>query len=1076
MENLPVSKAKIRIPLRRRELVSRTRLMELLYEQFERKLLLIDAPPGYGKTSLLIDMANNSDIPVCWLSLDALDREPQRFLVYLISAIAEKFPDFGRDSFAALENMTSFEQDGERLLVTISNEIAARINDHFYLVLDDFHLVDDVLIIRQIVSRFLHLAGENVHLIVATRNLPDLPDTPLMIVRNQVGGLGFEELSFRSEEIQQLFLQNKGQELSAEDAEALVKETEGWIAAIHLTGGRPGQLPQLHPLRSTRELFGFFSREVLGRQSEEMRRFLMMTSFLDTFDVPLCVEVLAPLLTDTELDWPSLFSAAQNNNLYSVPLGDDGRWMRYHHLFQHFLKSKLQYDEPALAWHIQQNLARAYEKSQSWEEALQVYATLDDHENLVRVLGQAGQIFIRKGRILTLTSWLERLPTRLVYSQPELMSLQGAVLVVRGDLHQALDLFNRAETRQQEARDFPGLMLTLVRRASANHHLGRYDSVLEDADRALQVTIETPQDLTPRVAFAEAQRFKGLAYLGLGRLQEALFWLKEALQSWKELGSASNISVIETELGVVSRRLGDTEAAARYYASALKAWENAGNSGWKARLLNNLALLYHLTGRLEDAYPLLQKALKSAEQGGYVRFQTNALISLGDILTDLQDLETARGYYEQALTLATNLGDSPLIFYASLGEARLHRLAGEVSKSMEDLRLIEASQITIGLYERVLFNLEQGCGLLERGEPAQAIQLFTETLNLMGTGASQEKSALQLWLASAWFEDDPEAAVGKLGGLLPSEKEWQKPTPIMIHAGRAGLWLESKGYYPFQDQTLNRFFDQAAQIRLQMPAVYNRIRKDSQQTPLQAPTLEINTFGPLQVKVDGRLVGIPEWQTREARDMFVFLLQSRPMTKEQIGLEFWPDISAARLKMRFKVNMYRIRHALGQEIVLFDGENYFFNRTMNYWWDREAFDQTLDAAIKSKSRREKSERLQKALRLVKGLYLEDIDAAWAVHEQSRYKEIVIRKHIELAEIKFAEGDYQACMDTARQALAFDHILEAAHRLIIQAYAALHDPAGMARQYELYRQELDDELGMLPSSEIIALYEALLREV
>src|SRR5512146_3277355 len=111
---LPISKIKVRTPHRRRELITRARLIDAIYEQLEKRLLLIVAPAGYGKTSLLVDLAQQSELPVGWLSLDSLDQEPQRFLRYLIAAIAEQFPSFGCDSLAALQSMTSFEQDEER--------------------------------------------------------------------------------------------------------------------------------------------------------------------------------------------------------------------------------------------------------------------------------------------------------------------------------------------------------------------------------------------------------------------------------------------------------------------------------------------------------------------------------------------------------------------------------------------------------------------------------------------------------------------------------------------------------------------------------------------------------------------------------------------------------------------------------------------------------------------------------------------------------------------------------------------------------------------------------------------------
>ncbi len=254
---IPISRNKIIVPPWRRELITRPRLIDALYDQMEKRVLIVVAPAGYGKTSLLVDLARQTELAVCWLSLDTLDQEPQRFLGYLIAAIAERFPKFGRDSLAALESMSSVEQDAERLIVTITNEINDRINEHFLLILDDYHLVGDNPFMGHTISRFLQLAGENVHLILSSRTLPDLPDSPLLVARNQVGGLTFENLSFLPEEIQKLFEQNNGIALSRSDADTLLLQTEGWIAAIHLSNGRPETLPRLHPLEIDPGAFRF---------------------------------------------------------------------------------------------------------------------------------------------------------------------------------------------------------------------------------------------------------------------------------------------------------------------------------------------------------------------------------------------------------------------------------------------------------------------------------------------------------------------------------------------------------------------------------------------------------------------------------------------------------------------------------------------------------------------------------------------------------------------------------------------------------------------------------------------------
>jgi two-component SAPR family response regulator len=339
-----------------------------------------------------------------------------------------------------------------------------------------------------------------------------------------------------------------------------------------------------------------------------------------------------------------------------------------------------------------------------------------------------------------------------------------------------------------------------------------------------------------------------------------------------------------------------------------------------------------------------------------------------------------------------------------------------------------------------------------------------------------EQSVAQLWLEVAASVQDLDGATDRLKELLPPRRDWQKPTPQMIHAGRAARWLKKRAGFLLKAPLLKFFFEEAERIRESLPDLRRNLRNADENLPSLAPRLEISSFGEIVVRHNQRVVEVSDWQTREARDLFLFLLQSPALTKEQIALVFWPDISPARLKMRFKINIYRVRQAIGPDVIVFEDERYHFNRMINYTWDREEFDKLFEKLNQSVERPEKRKLLEEAVGFLKGDYLADLDADWVILDRLKYQEIYRYLMLELAMLYLKEGQAHNCLNIARRVLLSDPLLESAHRLIIQAYASLHDPASMTLQYRQYQQTLENELGLEPSLEISALYEQLMATI
>ena len=1073
-DQIPVSKIKISQPRRRPEIVARQRLVETLYDQLDKKLILVVAPAGYGKTSLLIDLAANSDLPVCWLSLDSLDQEPQRFLAYIISSIRQSFPDFGKESTAALKSLASFEKDSERLLIALTNEITSRIHEHFLLILDDYHMVDSALDIRLLVNRFIQLSGENVHFILSSRSLPNIPDMPLMVARDMVAGLSFEELSFQPEEIQQYFIQNSQRTLTDEEARKLARETEGWIAAIHLTSTLPSIHPPAQPFGSSGDLFDFFATEVLDKQTPAMREFLLVTAPFEAFNASLCQAVLDPLLSGEKRDWATLVATIQANNVFTVPLGPDGRWIRYHNLFRHFLQSRLQYEQPTLAWHIQNSLARYYEDNRSWEEALHLYESLGDQPSLTRVFAKAGSDFIRNGRMLTLSNWLDHLSSGILQDNPVMLSLQGALQANQGDAQLAVSFLGRAEISFREQGELENLVDVLLRRCIAYRRLGEYHRMLADTDEAICLT-QGREEHNLQEAYAEAQRMKGQAFFRLGKFEEAMRCYDIALKDYTELGVLSGIPMLETDMGVLYVELGDTPTAARYYNQALSAWEKTGDIGRKALLFNNLGVLYHTDGKFEHAFIIFEQGLQACEQCGDRRTQALTLSSLGDLLTDIKDIEQARRCYEEAFMIARKLNDSFLDFYCSLANMRLARLAGQLEEAEALRKELISSSDSSSPYRQAQLGIEQGCWLLAKGRPQEASATLAKSLLLIQqTGQKQELCRVMLWQSAALAQYDAPASLKELEKFSALQCSQLESGSIYISASQVlpflGEVLESKQV----DPSLNKFFMRAAKLADGLPELRRRLRRISKRVPISPPRLVVHTLGEAAVLRDGIPINLSDWQTRETRDLFFFLFFNQAQTKEQIATVFWPDITPARLKMRFKTTIYRLRHAVGQEVILFEGERYSFNRGVDYTCDLEEFHTLLEAAKNSKDDKEILNFLQKAVDLVQGPFLSNIEADWVMPERVRQQEAYQFALLRLAELCLTQGQAESSLEASQRALLSDPMLEQAHRLRMRAYAALHDQTGLARQYQQCRRTLQSELGLQPSNETVRLYEQLIQ--
>ncbi|MFN8463279.1 MAG: hypothetical protein U0X93_16115 [Anaerolineales bacterium] len=528
--SIPISKTKIIVPTRRRELLSRHRLLEKLKSHLENKLVLLSASAGYGKTSLLIDLANQTDMPVCWLTLDPLDRDPQRFMAYLIASLAERFPGVGESSLNLLNNLKSIETDAEALLVELTNELYDRIESDYLLIVDDYHLLDETPVISSLINRFLQLVDENCHLIISSRTLPELDDVTLMVAREQVAGINHMDLAFQPRELQALYAQNHHKHLSDEKANELINKTGGWITGMALSETAGMQVANV-------DTYSYLGRQVLDQQPQHIREFLLRTSLPEEFNAEFCEIALGPFYA-TPPSWLELMGWVLDKNLFVLPL-EDGRWLRYHPLFREFLQSRLKKERPQEIQPMLERMVKAYETVGEWEKAYFTCKQLNDTDALAGLVERAGTPMLQTA-LVTLEGWINALPAATIRSRPGLISLRGAISAMKGNLPEANTLLDLAVDSYKKEGNAGGLALALVRRANTLRGLGLYSDSLKDTGNVLRM-VEQDSSLQP--LYAEALRIQGLNSYRMGESRNAIKYLEHSLSLYKELNESGNISI-----------------------------------------------------------------------------------------------------------------------------------------------------------------------------------------------------------------------------------------------------------------------------------------------------------------------------------------------------------------------------------------------------------------------------------------------------------------------------------------------------------------------------------------------------
>lgn len=617
---------KFYIPPTRPELISRQRLIEKIQAGLHRKLTLISAPAGFGKTTLVTEWAARfatDKAQIAWLSLDQSDNDPARFLTYFISGLKqiEGMPDdFGETSLAMLNSPQLPPMDD--MLVPLINEIAKH-PTKIVFVLDDFHLIEQQPVHDALIFLFEN-QPQNLHLVMTTRVDPPLP-LPRLRSRCQLTELRAADLRFTLTETAEFLNRAMGLQLSEGEISALESRTEGWIVGLQMAAlsmqGSEDHASFVQSFTGSHHLvLDYLIEEVLQRQPEQIRSFLLQTSLLDRLSGDLC-----QFVTGYENSGEILHSLSRGS-LFVVPLDDQRQWYRYHHLFADVLQSRLIEQQPDQVAVLHRRASEWFEENHQSEMAVQHALAAPDYEKAAELIELIWPSITGNMLETKWLSWVKALPAEILKVRPNLSYQHASTLMLFGDLE-------GAEHHLQEAEHW------LTREHGKEPPFG-----VVFADEA--------QWLAMPLSIAIARSFLAQAR---GDFPGTVKYAQHVLDQLPEDGDPVIWGRATTLLGLASWSNGDLFAAKRAFADFVAKMQAAGNIMQAYDAVFVLAEIIAAQGHLREAMATCEKYLKlGADQGGSMPLGSEDLYrGLGEISIEQDDLEAA----EENLARSKQLGE-----------------------------------------------------------------------------------------------------------------------------------------------------------------------------------------------------------------------------------------------------------------------------------------------------------------------------------------------------------------------------------------------------------------------------------
>ncbi|MBM4424227.1 MAG: tetratricopeptide repeat protein [Chloroflexi bacterium] len=1045
------------IPSRLPDLLQRRRLIDFIHENIHRKLILISAAAGYGKSSMLIDFAHDTDYLVAWYQLDSADSDLAALTAGLSAGLRGPVPQF--ESF--VPRMAA--QPGakaEELANALNREMEALLEALCVIVLDDFHLIQDSPHVIRFFDALLAGLPEQVCVIISGRSLPPLEYVPL-VARQQAAGMNEERLRFTREEVEALVRSRGGPAASAVDFEKLAADTEGWVTGILLSaqllgGGVP---PDMFRARKAGSLVDdFLANEVLDRQPESLRRFMMESAVLPEMEPAMCDAVLE------RRDSAEMLRDAESRRLFVTSVGDDHRTYQYHNLFRELLLARLRASHAPRLLALQTRAAEWFAANGVSEAAVTYFVAAGEMAQAAKVADDHARSMIVAGHFSTLQQWAKQLMPAALNAPHVYLYLAK----MQGDVDQSAAERSLELAEQGFARrgDTAGRLDVDLARSWWAYSRGDIAAALALAEPAAPQAVAIGRVATAAVAY----RYVGLCETAVGSYSRAEELYRRAIALLEGTQHQYDLANTLSDLVNLFRLQGQTAKSADVQHEALAVCRRMQAVEPLAGALNNTGYDYHMLGQYEQALATYGEALALAKKAGSFRWEATILASQGDVYADLGDADRALDLYQQAFAKAKGAGDKWLIAYLYRAFARIDRQRQGFVSALEWLR---RSELAAGKLAAPLAGADSRRGIIlyEMGRVAEGRTALEEACARMsGRDAKVDLIQTLFFCACVQFRDgDLPSASETFSRALALSEEIGYDSMLVAESLSGRDLLDACAAHPAigaRAKSLLARAEALADIRARLNGA------GAVSAPRQPTRFEMRAFGPGRILKDGVEIPKAAWRYPRLREILFFIAEHAPVERDVVISAFWPDKPRARASASLRQDLYLARRVLDGDLVESPDDEYSLASDVGY--DVAEFKRDAQSAFSLPAGSlQRVQLLASAAELYGGEYLSDGGGDWAAEPRRRLGEMGARVLREYADELMHLTRHAEARKVLERALALEPLRDDLHERMLLCLHGLGLRHEVVSHYLRYCELLRKELGLDPPHNIRTLYARLI---